>query len=117
VPAYLDKAHISGGSLSYEDEGYLRPVESDVGSFKFHPPPSYSASLSRKNPDDDVFQRTSSDRSSERYVSDSRFNDDDNQKLLSDSKDLSDGASDQSIEPNAKVSRFIHILSPIYIYI
>ena len=106
MPAYLDKAHISGGSLSYEDEGYLRPVDSDVGSFKFHPPPSYSASLSRKNDNNEVFRRTASEQSSERYVSDSRFNDADNQKLLDDvdSKHMSDdSSSDQSIEQKAKV--------------
>lgn len=94
---------MSGGTMSTEEGDYLKPVDSDIGSYKYQPPPSYSASIDRKP------MLRSSTRSSERYVSDNRFNDDDTSTTVSDEKqdfdktiDSCDG-SEKSIEPKAKV--------------
>lgn len=87
--------------MTSEENNYLKPVDSDLKSYKFQPPPSYSVTMDRK-----PMQRTST-RSSERYVSDNRFNDDD-ASSTSDKQDFdktldSFDGSEKSIEPKAKV--------------
>lgn len=111
MPHYLEKEHVSGNSLSYEDQDYLRPVESETGG-KFASSPSYASSLGRN---DDVFRhRNDSSNQSERYVPDNRFKEIEvTERLLGDfgKKDMSDGISDKSIEHKSKVSHSILYIS------
>lgn len=104
----MDRHHISGGSFSFADEDYLRPVEGEVGSFHYSPPPPYCQSFSDTSVQkdvDNVFER----KSSERYVPDNRFNDDlvSTEEKVDEFKQATDTSSDKSIEPKAKVTIFV----------
>ncbi|XP_066917085.1 fibroblast growth factor receptor 2-like isoform X2 [Clytia hemisphaerica] len=102
IPHYLDKEHVSGNNSDY-----LRPVDSDVGSYKINSSSSYASSLGRN---DDVFRRHDSSTQSERYVPDNRFNDNEvSERLLGDfsNKDVNDGASDKSIEAKPKMDEMV----------
>lgn len=109
INLYLDRHHISGGSFSFADEDYLRPVEGEVGSFHYSPPPPYCQSFSDTSVQkdvDNVFER----KSSERYVPDNRFNDDlvSTEEKVDEFKQATDTSSDKSIEPKAKMDEFVN---------
>ena len=114
ISRYLDKCHISGGSFSYDDDDYLKPVDMEIGG-TYSTPPSYSSPptylqsfcdprIETTKADDDVFKRKSSERYVPDNLPDNRYSVGSIEDKIEDFNQAdSCASSDRSIEPKAKV--------------